>query len=171
MSIAVSSAARVAPPSRQVRVFLLHHHELIRCGVRSVLDGCDDLALVGEAAVASGATARIAALRPDVVVLDTRMDGGAGVEICRALGVCVPPVATLVLAADDDDTHFAAIDAGATGFLLDQVSAGELAQGIRRVADGLSVLDPAVTGRVLDRLRQGQALPAVRRVAGIAAHG
>jgi two-component system, NarL family, response regulator DevR len=136
------------------RVFLLDDHEIVRRGLRELLESEDDLEVVGEASTAEEALARIPATRPDVAVLDVRLPDGNGVEVCRDIRSSHPEIQCLMLTSyADDEALFDAIMAGAAGYVLKQVRAAELVEGIRRVANGQSLLDPTVTRRVLERLR------------------
>jgi two-component system response regulator DevR len=136
------------------RVFLLDDHEIVRRGLRDLIDAEDDLEVAGEASTAEEAMARLPAVRPDVAVLDVRLPDGSGVEVCRDIRSALPDVKCLMLTSySDDEALFDAIMAGAAGYVLKQVRAAELLDGIRRVAAGQSLLDPALTARVLERLR------------------
>jgi DNA-binding NarL/FixJ family response regulator len=138
-----------------VRVFLLDDHEVVRRGVRDLLEAEDGLLVVGEAGTAEEALRRIPATRPDVAILDVRLPDGDGVEVCREIRSAHPEVNCLMLTSfADDDALFSAIMAGASGYLLKQVRGNDLVEGVRRVGRGESLLDPAVTGRVLERIRQ-----------------
>ena len=135
-------------------MFLLDDHEIVRRGLRELLEAEDDLEVVGEASTAEEALARIPAVRPDVAVLDVRLPDGNGVEVCRDIRSEHPDVQCLMLTSyADDEALFDAIMAGAAGYVLKQVRGAELIDGIRRVAAGQSLLDPSVTSRVLERLR------------------
>jgi DNA-binding NarL/FixJ family response regulator len=137
-----------------VRVFLLDDHEVVRRGLRDLLEAEDDLVVVGEAGTAEEALRRVPPTRPDVAVLDVRLPDGDGVEVCRELRSSHPEVACLMLTSfADDEALFSAIMAGAAGYVLKQVRGADLVDAIRRVAAGESLLDPAVTARVLARLR------------------
>jgi DNA-binding NarL/FixJ family response regulator len=139
------------------RVFLVDDHEIVRRGLRELIEADDDLTVVGEAGTAAEALGRIAALRPDVAVLDVRLPDGDGIEVCREVRSSFPEVECVMLTSfADDEAVYAAIMAGASGYLLKQVRGPDLVAGIRRVAAGESLLDPAVTARVLDRLRNQQ---------------
>ena len=139
-----------------ITVFLLDDHELVRRGIRTLLEDEDDIEVVGEAGLACEARDRIPALRPRVAVLDDRLPDGSGIEVCRDVRSIDPHIAVIVLTSyDDDDALFAAIMAGAAGFVLKQVRGCDLVDAVRRVAAGQSMLDPAVTERVLARLRNG----------------
>lgn len=136
------------------RVFLLDDHEVVRRGVRELLEAEDDMEVVGEAGTAEEALGRIPATRPDVAVLDVRLPDGDGVEVCRDIRSRHPEIACVMLTSfADDDAVYAAIMAGAAGYLLKQVRGTDLVDGIRRVGRGESLLDPGVTTRVLERIR------------------
>ena len=136
------------------RVFLLDDHEVVRRGVRELLEAEDDMEVVGEAGTAEEALARIPATSPNVAVLDIRLPDGDGIEVCREIRSRHPEIACIMLTSfSDDEAVYAAIMAGASGYLLKQVRGNDLVSGIRRVAAGDSLLDPSVTTRVLERLR------------------
>ena len=136
------------------RVFLLDDHEVVRRGLRELIEAEDDLVVVGEAGTAEEALGRIPAIRPDVAVLDVRLPDGDGVEVCREIRSAHPDIACVMLTSfADDEAVFASIMAGAAGYLLKQVRGTDLVAGIRQVGAGGSLLDPAVTARVLERLR------------------
>jgi two-component system response regulator DevR len=142
------------------RVFLVDDHELLRRGVRAVLETDPELTVVGEAATAREALARIPAARPDVVILDVRLPDGSGVEVCRDIRSGHPEIQFLILTGFvDDAVVFDAIMAGAAGYVLKDMRGDGLADSIRRIADGQSLLDPAVTKQVLSRLRKGRPDP------------
>jgi two-component system, NarL family, response regulator DevR len=141
-----------------VRIFLLDDHELVRRGLRDLIEAEDDLEVVGEAGTAEEALRRVPATKPDVAVLDVRLPDGDGVEVCRELRSADPTLQCLMLTSfSDDEALFNAIMAGASGYVLKQVRGNDLVDAIRRVAGGQSLLDPTVTARVLDRLREGPA--------------
>ena|SRR5438552_15214769 len=149
-----------------IRVFLLDDHEVVRRGLRELLETEDDLEVVGEARTAAEAVARIPALRPDVAVLDGRLPDGSGVDVCREILSQLPETKALILTSfDDEDALFAAIMAGASGYVLKDIKGDDLVHAIRRVAAGQSLLDPAVTAQVLERLRHGR--PEDRRLANL----
>ena len=144
--------------SSGIRVFLLDDHEVVRHGLRALLESAGDIVVVGESGLAAEATARIPALRADVAVLDARLPDGSGIEVCRAVRAVDPSIKALILTSyDDDEALFAAILAGAAGYLLKQVGGNDLLDAVRRVAGGQSLIDPSLTARVLDRLRNGPA--------------
>jgi DNA-binding NarL/FixJ family response regulator len=137
-----------------IRVFLLDDHELVRRGVRDLLEGEDDIVVVGEAGTAEEAVGRIPATSPNVAVLDVQLPDGDGIEVCREVRSKHPEIACIMLTSfSDDEAVYAAIMAGAAGFVLKQVRGSDLVDGVRRVARGESLLDPQVTTRVLERLR------------------
>jgi len=139
-----------------IRVFLLDDHEVVRRGLKDLLESEGDIVVVGESSLAAEATRRIPALRPDVAILDGRLPDGSGVDVCRQIRSRHPEIAALILTSfDDDEALFAAIMAGAAGYVLKQVRGNDLVEAVRRIAAGQSLLDPAVTARVLDRLRAG----------------
>ncbi|MGJ9413949.1 response regulator [Aeromicrobium sp. CF4.19] len=153
-------AAREGDGGTPVRIFLLDDHEIVRRGVRDLLELNEDLVVVGEAGTVAQAKERIAALRPDIAVLDARLPDGSGIELCRDLRALDPDLGVIILTSyDDDEALFSAIMAGAAGYALKQIRGNDLVDAVRRVAQGQSLLDPAVTARVLDRIRQGPAPP------------
>jgi len=139
-----------------VRVFLLDDHEIVRRGVRELLEVEEDFEVVGEAGTAEDALARIAASAPDVAIIDMRLPDGNGVEVCREVRSRNPEIQCVVLTSfADDEALFDSIMAGAAGYLLKQIKGNDLVDAVRRVAAGQSLLDPNVTARVLERLRTG----------------
>lgn len=141
-----------------IPVFLLDDHEVVRHGVRALLEAAGDIVVVGEASLAADAVARVKAVRPRVAILDVRLPDGNGVEVCREIRNDLPDVHCLMLTSySDDEALFEAIMAGASGYVLKQIRGNELIQAVRRVATGESLLDPAVTGRVLRKLREPSA--------------
>jgi two-component system response regulator DevR len=132
------------PDAPRIQVFLLDDHEIVRRGVRELLEAEPDIEVVGEAS----------AVRPQVAVLDVRLPDGSGVEVCREVRSQLPGLACLMLTSfSDDDALFEAIMAGASGYVLKQIRGNDLVAAIRRVASGESLLDPTVTAKVLHRLR------------------
>ena len=139
-----------------LRVFLLDDHEVVRRGLKDLLESDGDITVVGESGSAEEAIRRIPALRPDVAVLDARLPDGSGIDVCREIRSREPNTAALILTSyDDDEALFAAIMAGAAGYVLKQIRGTDLLDAVRRVAAGQSLLDPAVTQQVLERLRRG----------------
>jgi two-component system, NarL family, response regulator DevR len=155
----VSTTAEGAAEARRepIRVFLLDDHEIVRRGLRELLESEGDIEVIGEAGLAAVAARRIPALRPDVAVLDGRLPDGSGIDVCRDVRSFDPSIAVLILTSfDDDEALFTSIMAGAAGYVLKQIRGTDLVDAIRRVAAGQSLLDPAVTERVLSRLREGE---------------
>lgn len=139
-----------------IRVFLLDDHEIVRRGLRELLEAAGEFEVVGEAGTAEEALSRIPATRPQVAVLDVRLPDGDGVEVCREIRSRNPEIACLMLTSfADDEALFEAIMAGAAGYLLKQVRGNDLVDAIRSVAAGQSLLDPALTQKVLERIRKG----------------
>jgi DNA-binding NarL/FixJ family response regulator len=137
-----------------VRVFLLDDHEIVRRGVRELLEAEDDLEVVGEADTAELALARIPPTRPDVALLDVRLPDGDGVEVCREIRSRHPEIACVMLTSfSDDEALLQAVLAGASGYLLKQIRGTDIVDAVRRTAAGQSLLDPAVTDRLLARFR------------------
>ena len=143
-----------------IRVFLLDDHEVVRTGLRELLEHDGDIEVVGESGSAQEATRRIPALRPHVAVLDARLPDGNGIDVCREVRSVDPGIQGLILTSyEDDEALFAAIMAGAAGYVLKQIRGTDLVETVRRVAAGQSMLDPAVTQRVLERIRSGVEAP------------
>ena len=124
-----------APQRGPITVFLLDDHELVRRGVRTLLESEDDIEVVGESGSAVGAVDRMRVLRPRVAVLDGRLPDGSGIEVCRQIRSVQPETAGLILTSyDDDDALFAAIMSGASGYILKQVRGTDFVESVRRVA-------------------------------------
>ena len=149
-----------------IRVFLMDDHEVVRRGLKDLLEADGDIEVVGESGLAQEATRRIPALKPHVAVLDARLPDGSGIDVCRDVRSTNPEIAALILTSyDDDEALFAAILAGASGYVLKQVTGHDLVDTVRRVAAGQSMIDPALTARVLDRVRNG--VPEASELAGL----
>jgi DNA-binding NarL/FixJ family response regulator len=137
-----------------IQVFLLDDHEIVRRGVRELLEGQPDIIVVGEAATAAAALARIPALRPNVAVLDVRLPDGDGVSVCREIRAQLPEVACLMLTSfGDDEALFDAVMAGAAGYVLKQIRGTDLVGAVRTVASGQSMLDAKAASQLMARLR------------------
>jgi DNA-binding NarL/FixJ family response regulator len=142
----------------KISVYLLDDHEVVRQGLRALLEGAGDITVVGESGSALEATHRIPALRPRVAVLDARLPDGSGIEVCRAVRAVDPTISALILTSyDDAEALFAAIMAGASGYVLKEIRGTDLVQAVRHVAAGGSLIDPSLTARVLERVRNGPA--------------
>ena len=132
-----------------IKVYLLDDHEVVRRGLRELLEVEDDLEVVGESGSAQEATRRIPALRPHVMILDARLPDGSGIDVCRDVRSVDPSVAGIVLTSfDDDEALRSAVLAGAAGYLLKDIRGSRLVDSIRRVASGESLLDDAVVSRL-----------------------
>jgi DNA-binding NarL/FixJ family response regulator len=142
-----------------LRVMLVDDHEVVRGGIRAMLQATDDIVVTAEAASVREAIDEAARARPDVIVMDVRLTDGSGIEATRQIRADRPESKVLMLTSfADDEALFASIMAGASGYVLKQVNAAELLRAIRAVGRGESLLDPAVTTSVLDRLRKGKHL-------------
>jgi two-component system response regulator DevR len=140
-----------------VRVFLLDDHEIVRRGVKELLEAEGDLEVVGEAGTAAEALARIPPTQPDVAVLDVRLPDGDGVQVCREIRSAHPEIHCLMFTSfADDEALFQAIMAGASGYVLKQIKGADVVEAVRAVAAGRSLLDASVTARVVQRLRDGR---------------
>jgi DNA-binding NarL/FixJ family response regulator len=153
--------AKLSPPpygkamSEPIKAFLCDDHEVVRRGVKEMLEAEGDIVVIGEAANAAEALGRIPALRPQVAVLDVRLPDGSGVDVCRQLRSAMPDLACLMLTSfADDEAMLDAIMAGAQGFVLKQIRGSDLVGAVRTVAAGGSLLDPTATRRIMDRLRK-----------------
>lgn len=136
------------------RVMLVDDHEIVRDGLRSLLSAQGDLDVVAEASTAAEAVLRARSYKPEVIVMDLRLPDASGVTACRDIRSESPDIRVLMLTSyPDDQAVVDAIMAGASGYLLKQIRSAELIDGIRRVAEGESLLDPKVTAAVLDRVR------------------
>src|ERR1700684_240275 len=129
-----------------LRIFLVDDHEVVRAGLRTLLEAESDMEVVGEAGTVAEALARIPPTRPDVAILGVRLPDGSGVEVCREIRSQVPETACLMLTSyADDEALFAAIMAGAAGYVLKQVGGTDLLDDIRRVGAGQAILDVALS--------------------------
>jgi DNA-binding NarL/FixJ family response regulator len=165
-----------------LRVMLVDDHEVVRSGVRALLQATDDIIVSAEAGTVREAVDEADRARPDVVVMDVRLADGSGIEATREIRARHPNTRVVMLTSfADDEALFASIMAGASGYVLKQVRGGELVRAIRTVGRGESLLDPAVTNAVLDRLRKGKRLledeklarlsPQEERILGLVADG
>jgi DNA-binding NarL/FixJ family response regulator len=142
-----------------LRVLLVDDHEVVRDGVKALLQATEDIIVTAEASSVREAIDEADRARPDVVVMDVRLADGSGIEATREIRARHPKTAVIMLTSfADDEALFASIMAGASGYVLKQVKGGELVRAIRTVGKGESLLDPAVTSAVLDRLRKGKHL-------------
>ena len=164
-----------APRHEPVTVFLLDDHEIVRRGLVDLLESHHDFKVVGEAGTAAEALRRIPLLTPDVALLDARLPDGNGIDVCREVQVSSPGTRCLILTSyDDDDALFAAVMAGASGYLLKQIRGTSLTEAVAHVAAGHSLIDPTLVERLLDRLRRPEPDTGARAdsgaLAGAASH-
>ena len=166
----------------RLRVMLVDDHEVVRGGIRALIDSQPDLTVVAEASSVADAVKTAAAIKPDVIVMDVRLTDGSGIEATREIRAQRPDTRVLMLTSfADDEALFASIMAGASGYVLKQIRGGELIRAIRTVGEGQSLLDPSVTAAVLERLRKGKHLlrdeklarlsPQEERILGLVADG
>ena len=143
------------PSARRISVFLLDDHEIVRRGVRDLLETQPDITVVGEAGTAESALALIPGLSPDVAVLDVRLPDGNGISVCREIRSRAPQVGCLMLTSfGDDEALLDAIMAGAAGYVLKQIRGTDLIGAIRTVAAGQSLIDHKAASRVMERMRE-----------------
>nr|WP_223128512.1 response regulator transcription factor [Terrabacter sp. MAHUQ-38] len=136
---------------------MLDDHEIVRRGLRELLEDTPGFEVVGESGLAQEAARRIPAIRPDVAVFDVRLPDGSGIEACRQVRSVDPSIAGLILTSFDDDEALAtAVLAGASGFLLKNIKGHGLVEAIQRVAAGENLLDTARARRVRASWRNGQ---------------
>jgi DNA-binding NarL/FixJ family response regulator len=177
-----ATMAAVAEKVLPLRVMLVDDHEVVRSGVRALLQETEDIIVTAEAGTVREAVDEAVRARPDVVVMDVRLADGSGIEATREIRARHPNTRVVMLTSfADDEALFASIMAGASGYVLKQVRGGELVRAIRTVGKGESLLDPAVTNAVLDRLRKGKRLledeklarlsPQEERILGLVADG
>ena len=140
----------------ELKVLLVDDHEVVRAGLRGMIDAQPDMTVVGEAGTSEEGVRQVGFDSPDVVVLDVRLPDGSGVEACREIRSRFPEVKVLMLTSfADEEALMAAILAGASGYVLKRVKSDDLVDNIRRVGAGESLLDPAMTERLFERLRNG----------------
>lgn len=135
------------------RVFLVDDHEIVRRGIANIIDAERDLEVVGEASTVQQALGRVAATLPDLVVLDVRLPDGNGIDLCRSILSAHPDMRCIMLTAyDDDQASYAAVLAGASGYVLKDIRGQKLIESIRAVAAGRTLITRAVTDKVVDAL-------------------
>jgi two-component system, NarL family, response regulator DevR len=136
-----------------IRVFLLDDHELVREGIRSLLESDDEIEVVGEAGTAVDALTRVPLAKPDVAILDVRLEDGDGIEVCRELRSNVPDLACLMLTSfADDEALYSSVMAGAAGYVLKQIKSRDLIEDVKKVAAGESLMDPRAVAKVVERI-------------------
>ena len=141
---------------KPMRIVLIDDHEVVRAGIKSLLDSQEDMEVVGEAGTMEAGVRRVGYDEPDIVVLDVRLPDGSGVEACRDIRERFPDVRVLILTSfADEEALMSAILAGAAGYVLKRVKGTDLVRDIRRVGAGESLLDPDMTEALFTRLRSG----------------
>jgi two-component system response regulator DevR len=136
-----------------IRVFLLDDHEMVREGICNFLETDSDIEVVGQAATVAEAFARIPLARPDVAILDVRLEDGSGIEVCREIRSSNPEIACLMLTSfADDEALYASVMAGASGYVLKQIRARDLIDDVKKVAGGASLMDSRAVARVVERI-------------------
>jgi len=136
-----------------IRVFLLDDHEMVREGICNFLETDSDIEVVGQAATVAEAFARIPLARPDVAILDVRLEDGSGIEVCREIRSTHPEISCLMLTSfADDEALYASVMAGAAGYVLKQIRARDLIDDVKKVASGASLMDPRAVARVVERI-------------------
>ncbi|MGC2485038.1 MAG: response regulator transcription factor [Acidimicrobiales bacterium] len=162
-----------------LNIFLVDDHEVVRRGVRELLESEDDIRVIGEAGTRAEALVEIGTAHPDVVLLDVRLPDGDGIEICREIRSSSPEIACLMLTSyADDEAFLGAVVAGASGYILKQIRGNDLVASVRRAAQGESLLDPLMVakararlGRDLDDERLRPLSPQERRILELIAEG
>lgn len=158
------------PPSPPVRLLLVDDSELVRLGLRTLLENTPGLAVVAEAGTVAEAVSRCDEHRPDVVLLDLRLPDGSGFDACREILRRQPTTRVLTLTSVSDEDHVnEAIAAGSHGYFLKEVHGSALVRAIFDVAAGQSVLDPVITAQVMSRLR-AQTRPSGTALDQLSAH-
>jgi len=153
-----------------LRVVLVDDHEVVRNGIKALLQEMPDISVVGEAGTVKDAIERAEWARPDVVIMDVRLPDGSGIEATREIRARLPNTQVLMLTTfSDDEALFASIMAGAAGYVLKQIKGADLVRAVQTVGRGESLLDPAVTKGLLDRLRKGKHLLKDERLARLSA--
>lgn len=151
----IAGAQAADAQKKNIRVFVLDDHEVVRLGLKDLLDGEPDMEVVGEAATAESAVSRVPVLGVDVAVLDVRLPDGDGVEVCREIRSASPGTACLMLTGyGDDRALLAAIMAGAAGYAMKQSIGTDVVEAVRAVAEGRSALGPEAAQRVMALLRE-----------------
>jgi len=139
----------------KLKVLLVDDHEVVRKGLKYVLDDLDDFTLIGEASSAKVAIIMAEELCPDVIILDIRMPGGSGLDACRSIHENNPNISIIILTSYADDKSIAeAIQAGAVGYILKDGSTDELVRALTAIKNGEAALDPSITRKVLSMMQQ-----------------
>jgi DNA-binding NarL/FixJ family response regulator len=139
----------------RLRILLVDDHEVVRLGLKALIERQPDMEVVAEADNAAKAVTMAAAHQPDVVVMDIRLGSGSGIDACREIMAQRPATKVIMLTSyAEDDVLFAAIEAGAAGYVLKQAGGQDVVRALKAVAEGQSLLDPALTARVFARVRR-----------------
>lgn len=142
-------------PNNPIKLLIVDDHEMVRLGLRSILERGTEIQVVGEAGSPKDAIYQAGVLRPDVVLMDVRMPGGSGIDACREILARDPQMKIIMLTSyGDEDAVYAAIMAGAAGYLLKEINRAGLVEAVVGVHEGRSLLDPEVTRKVLERIRR-----------------
>jgi DNA-binding NarL/FixJ family response regulator len=137
----------------KIRILLADDHQMVRAGIRELLEGAGDLQVIAEAGDGEEAQSLIQKHKPDVAVLDIQMPKASGIEVTRWVRAHLPEVGVLILTAYDDDPYvMAVLQAGANGYVLKTANTEELIQAVRDVNEGKSALDPAITRKLMTSL-------------------
>jgi DNA-binding NarL/FixJ family response regulator len=140
-----------------IRVFLLDDHEVVREGIRALLESDEEIEVVGEASTGDEAIVRAPLAKPDVAILDVRLQEGDGIEVCRELRSAMPDLVCLMLTSfADDEAMYASVMAGAAGYVLKQIRARDLIEDVKKVAAGESLMDPRAVAKVVERIANPQ---------------
>jgi DNA-binding NarL/FixJ family response regulator len=140
-----------------IRVFLLDDHEVVREGIRALLESDEEIEIVGEASTGDEAIVRAPLAKPDVAILDVRLQEGDGIEVCRELRSAMPDLVCLMLTSfADDEAMYASVMAGAAGYVLKQIRARDLIEDVKKVAAGESLMDPRAVAKVVERIANPQ---------------
>src|SRR4030065_1140754 len=138
------------------RILLVDDHEVVRLGLKALLERHPTFEVVSEASTAREAVEKVAAFSPDVVVMDIRLPGGSGIEACQEIADKYPNTKVIMLTSyAEDEMLFSAIRAGAAGYVLKQIGGEDLIRAIESVGRGAGLLDPARTKRVFAEMRKG----------------
>jgi len=142
---------------KHLRIIIVDDHEVVRLGLKALLDRHPDFTVVDEASTAREAVQKAEAHRPEVVVMDIRLPGGSGIDACREITQLLPDTKVIMLTSyAEDEMLFDAIAAGAAGYVLKQIGGDDLVHAIEAVGRGEALLDPALTQRVFERVREAQ---------------
>lgn len=161
----------MASEAHRLRVMIVDDHEVVRKGIRGLLEASNEMTVVAEAAGFDEALVQARATRPDVIVMDVMLGDGSGIEATRLIRAERPQTQVIMLTSfADEDALFASIMAGAAGYVLKEIRGGDLVRAIRTVAEGKALLDPAMTASVFDKLRNARRLFKDEKLARLSPH-